>query len=117
MAYVKTVWESREGENLEKFTKLNETAFSVILINTPDSITRAGTPLSPENMNKIEQGIYDAHQLIATESLARQELEGYVQVLREMVESILGPVNRTYQLATEDGDYLVTEDSDYLVVA
>jgi hypothetical protein len=61
MAYTKTNWTARQGTNLNKFTKSADTATSVILVNSPDSITQAGTPFSVENMNKIEQGIYDAH--------------------------------------------------------
>jgi hypothetical protein len=62
MAYTKTNWIARTGTNLNKFTKSAETGTSVILANTPDAVTQAGTPFSVENMNKIEQGIYDAHQ-------------------------------------------------------
>lgn len=62
MAYTKTNWVARQGTNLNKFTKSGETATSVILTNTPDAVTQTGTPFSVENMNKIEQGIYDAHQ-------------------------------------------------------
>jgi hypothetical protein len=64
MAYTKTVWQNRQGINKNKFVKSAETAASVILTNAPDSIAQAGTPFSVENMNKIEQGIYDAHQML-----------------------------------------------------
>jgi hypothetical protein len=65
MAYTQTAWVPRQGTNLNKFAKSAETSGSVILVNTPDAVTQAGTPFSVENMNKIEQGIYDAHQSIA----------------------------------------------------
>ena len=78
MAYEKTIWESREGENLDKFSKLQETADSVILINSPDSITSPGTPLSAENMNHMEEGIEAAHTLIAEEAQNRAEADGTV---------------------------------------
>ena len=61
MAYTKTEWKARQGVNLNKFTKSRETEESVILTNTPDSITQPGTPFTADNMNKIEQGIADAH--------------------------------------------------------
>jgi len=126
MAYQKTIWESREGEGLDKFTKLNETVNTVVLISSPDSVTRAGTPFSPENMNKIEQGIYDAHSLIAAEAHARQqddqalqqgfeELLEFVRYLVSIIESEWGSITRVFPLATESGEYLVTEDDDYLV--
>ena len=61
MSYIKTEWENREGVNLNKFIKIQETATSVILQNQPDQISKPGTPFSTANMNKIEQGIFDAH--------------------------------------------------------
>jgi len=71
MAYDKTVWEAREGENLDLYTKQNETSATVILINTPDLVTREGTPFSTGNMNHIEDGIEAAHNLIAEETQQR----------------------------------------------
>ena len=65
MAYTKTEWKAREGENLSRFLKTEETAVSVILENAPDSIAEPGTPFSVDNMNKIEQGIADAHEMLA----------------------------------------------------
>ena len=41
------------------------------MTNAPISITVPGTQFSPENMNKIEKGIYDAHEGIAEEAQAR----------------------------------------------
>jgi hypothetical protein len=79
MAYVKTVWQNRQGINLNKFAKSQETAESVVLENTPDSITAHGTPFSVENMNKIEQGVFDAHEGIWTESLERQQTDMFLQ--------------------------------------
>jgi hypothetical protein len=61
MAYTKTIWAERQGTNLTRFTKAAETPTSVNLTPAP-TITKAGTPFSAENMNKIEQGIYEAHQ-------------------------------------------------------
>jgi aryl-phospho-beta-D-glucosidase BglC (GH1 family) len=65
MAYTKTSWLARQGTNLNKFAKSAETSNSVILVNAPDAVTQAGTPFSAENMNKIEQGIFEAHEDIA----------------------------------------------------
>lgn len=61
MAYTKTTWKDRLVEFSNRFTKSNETATSVTLTPDPGTITEAGTPLSAANLNKIEQGIYDAH--------------------------------------------------------
>ena len=84
MAYTKTLWEARQGVNLNRFSKSQETGSSVLLTNEPDSITRQGTPFSPDNMNHIEDGIEQAHNLLADESLARERGE---QGLRESIAS------------------------------
>ena len=64
MAYTKQTWIAREGVNLKKYTKASETATTVILTNTPDSISVEGTPFSVDRMNHIEDGIESAHNNI-----------------------------------------------------
>jgi hypothetical protein len=64
MAYTKTVWKNRGGTFLNRYNKLNETATSVELVNTP-VITSEGTPFNIEDMNHLEQGVADAHQAIS----------------------------------------------------
>ena len=64
MAYDKQTWTAREGTNLKKYTKSSETATTVILTNTPDSISVEGTPFSSDRMNHIEDGIESAHDNI-----------------------------------------------------
>jgi hypothetical protein len=64
MAYTKTVWKELLAAKKNKFNKSEETATSVVLTQAFEGITQQGTPFSIESMNKIEQGIYDAHQLI-----------------------------------------------------
>ena len=61
MSYIKTLWEARVGTALNRFLKTNETSTEVELTNDPTGVTTAGTPFTVANMNKIEQGIYDAH--------------------------------------------------------
>jgi hypothetical protein len=65
MAYTKTTWVEPQGSYLNRFKKQNETATSVELIQDP-VMTNQPTPFSVENMNKMEQGIYEAHQGIAS---------------------------------------------------
>jgi hypothetical protein len=72
MADTKTVWTARQGANLNKFAKLEETAESVVLVNTPDGITVPGTPFTAANMNRIEEGIAAAHEAVASEALERR---------------------------------------------
>ena len=79
MAYKKTIWESREGSNLNRFEKDQETARSVILRNAPNNVTRHGTKFSVSNMNNIENGIFDAHGMIAAEELQRKASDGNLQ--------------------------------------
>ena len=57
MPYVRTNWKERAGNGLDRFVKINETTNDVYLVNEPVSITEPGTNFSPENMNKIEQGL------------------------------------------------------------
>ena len=61
MAYTRTNWIARVGTALNRFLKTNETSTEVELTNDPTGVTTAGTPFTVDNMNKIEQGIYDAH--------------------------------------------------------
>ena len=99
MAYDKTNWEARQGVNLNKFTKQQETSNSVILTNTPDEITTPGTPFSADNMNKIEQGIADAHELVENASSAiLQEVENYINNAIDNSEqtSSFGPYSNIY---------------------
>jgi hypothetical protein len=65
MAYTPTNWVARQGI-LNKFNKSAESASSVVLENDTSGVTVSGTPFSIENMNHLEQGVYDAHQMIDT---------------------------------------------------
>ena len=84
MAYEKTLWEARQGVNLHKFTKSEETATTVILENTPDLISVPGTLICPAVMNKMEQGIYDAHEAVALEE--QERIQGDEQTLEAAKE-------------------------------
>jgi hypothetical protein len=86
MAYTKTNWLPRQGTNLNKFTKSTETPASVILTNTPDAVTQPGTPFSVENMNRIEQGIFDAHEGISELS---DTLTSYADMVEGMGRNLL----------------------------
>jgi len=75
MAYEKTDWKTRKGTKLNRYKKLEETSASVVLENAPIAVTEPGTPFNPSNMNKMEQGIFDAHEMIANEERARTDHE------------------------------------------
>jgi len=76
MSYEKTVWKARQGSGLNRFNKSQESGGSVVLENAPIEVSEQGTPFSVDNMNKIEQGIYDAHEMIADEEEARAQGDG-----------------------------------------
>lgn len=60
MPYVKTTWKDRIVQFANRYLKSGETAGGVTLAPDPGAVTEAGTPLSAANLNKIEQGIFDA---------------------------------------------------------
>ncbi len=64
MSYIKTSWVARVGTALNRFLKTNETSTEVELTNDPTGVSVPGTPFTVANMNKIEQGIYDAHEAL-----------------------------------------------------
>ena len=71
MAYEKTEWKGRQGVNLNRFEKSQQTDKSVVLENVPSEITQQGTPFSTANMNHMEQGIFEAHAAVEAEAQAR----------------------------------------------
>jgi hypothetical protein len=68
MSYVKTSWVARVGTALNRFLKANESSASVELTADPTGVSTAGTPFTADNMNKIEDGIYDSHYPTFTEA-------------------------------------------------
>jgi hypothetical protein len=63
MAYQKNTWVAPQGTNLNRFIKANETPTSVDLIQNPN-ITNNPTPFSAEWMNHLEDGVFNAHEII-----------------------------------------------------
>jgi hypothetical protein len=64
MAYTKTNWLPRIADNKNKYLASGAVPGEVFLVNTPDNITQPGTPFSVENMNKLEQGVFEAHEAL-----------------------------------------------------
>jgi len=62
--YEKTDWKIQKGTGLNRFAESERVDNTVVLTPAPDEITEPGTPFSVENMNKIEQGIFAAHDLL-----------------------------------------------------
>jgi len=116
--YERINWKARRGTGLNKFTERERSGNTVLLINTPDSITEEGTEVSPANLNHMDDGIERAHLDIANEVREREyqfgELLNNFQDLIRLIESNLGPLSRI-PLVTEEGYFLVTDEGDYLV--
>ena len=122
MSYTKTEWKAREGVNLDRFLKTEETNEYVFLENVPDSITVPGTPFDIDNMNKIEQGIFDAHKAI--NEADTEVTEGSSNLIRSgAVFSSLSGKAATFIIGTElsghkksEVDYLCTGVNDDIVI-
>ena len=82
MAYEKTIWKNREVERPRTFMMQNNPDGTVTLIPAEGEIIEPGTPIIAENMNKIEQGIKDAHDELAAHKaeIATETKLGHVMV-------------------------------------
>ncbi|BBI32374.1 hypothetical protein [Cohnella abietis] len=63
MAYTKTTWKDRVVQFARRFKKTGETSTEVTLTQDPGTVTEAGTPVNAAALNKMEQGIADAHTI------------------------------------------------------
>lgn len=64
MSYTTTQWTDRIVEHPRRYTKSAEAGASVTLTPDPGTVTQTGTPVNAAQLNRIEQGIFDA-QLLA----------------------------------------------------
>ena len=62
MAYTKHTWQARQGTDLSKFT--DTISGNTLNLVSAANITQAGTPISADWLNEMEQGIYDGNALI-----------------------------------------------------
>jgi hypothetical protein len=90
MAYNETVWKARQGAGLNKFTETERSGNTVVLTNTPDSITEPGTAFSAENMNHIERGIFEAHEANKTLQTA---IAGEAQIRSTADQNLQAAIN------------------------
>jgi len=121
MAYTKTEWKARKGTNLSRFNKAQETTRSIILHNEPSLVTEPGTPFNIENMNKIEQGIFDAHEMVTAEtqerSIAIQNHNTNANAhtdIRNILNSLIGlpewdPYKHILTFTAKDGSTLIVD--------
>jgi hypothetical protein len=75
MSYQKTDWLDRIAEDKNRFAVSGAVTGDVWLVPKPGNIIQAGTPFNVNDMNKIEQGIYDAHEELR--ALREAEAFGY----------------------------------------
>ncbi|MCL2762239.1 MAG: hypothetical protein FWD36_03400, partial [Treponema sp.] len=110
MAYQKTEWKARQGSTLKRFEKSQETSKSVILNNAPTEITEPGTPFSAANMNKIEEGIHEAHEIVAEhiadtdKHISPTERLAWDGKQNALNRTISANVNNTYSAVDTGGD-------------
>jgi hypothetical protein len=62
--YSTTSWVNRQVEFPFRYDKSGETANVVTLTPSPGTVTEIGTPISSSNLNKIEEGIFNAQLLL-----------------------------------------------------
>jgi len=103
--YEEVIWKNRQGTGLNRFKKSEETSDSVLLTNEPDVITEQGTPFSVENMNHIEKGIADAHELIAN------EIENTKEFVIETVEAEAQARNQAVSAETSARNQAITAET------
>jgi hypothetical protein len=61
MSYTKTTWTDRAVEFPNRYDKSGETSTQVTLVPNAGTVTQSGTAINASNLNKLEQGVYDAH--------------------------------------------------------
>lgn len=68
MTYSKTNWQDRAVQNPRTYTVTNNADGSITLAPKPGTVMQEGTPVNASNMNKIEDGIKAAHDVIEAPS-------------------------------------------------
>lgn len=114
MAYSKTSWTDREVQFPNRYVKSGESSGNVTLVNDPGTITKVGTPINAGNMNKIEQALADAHEMIDEITIAmgvsKYGSETYTYNSDDSVQSITEKtvdgtvISATVFTYTADGD-------------
>jgi hypothetical protein len=97
MPYIPTEWKNREVERPRTYTKIENPDGTITLIPSEGNIIEPGTPIIADNMNKIEQGIVDAHGVVDVlnehlEENATEAAKGHIQ-LANSAEATTGTDN------------------------
>lgn len=100
MAYEKTTWVDRLVQFPRRFKKSLEAGDSVTLTPDPGTITEPGTMVSAAAMNKIEQGIADAHDMIENITVPVESVNNKTgAVVLNAGDVGASPVNHTHSAA------------------
>ena len=93
MSYNKTEWKDQNVENPRTYSVRQNLDGTITLLDAFGNITEAGTPVNADNMNNIEQGIYDAHtQVLYQKPL---NLESTVITLQEEITRYIKNVSES----------------------
>lgn len=71
MAYTKTTWEDRVVDKPRTYTTQNNADGTITLIPQTGTVHKAGTPVNAANMNKIETGVAEAHNVLDSAFVSR----------------------------------------------
>ncbi len=116
MGFIAQLWQARVGTGLNKF-KNEIDGKTLVLVNTPDSITTPGTPFAADKMNRIETGIQESYPLWQAEvTYAINEIKSYngkwYVSLQNNNKNYVPDVNSAWwKLASADSDVYVTGGS------
>lgn len=77
MPYEKTEWKDHIVEYPNRYRQVQNPDGTITLSKDPGNVVQQGTPLSAANLNKMEQGIYDAHDKIG---ILNKKTDGIVNV-------------------------------------
>ena len=113
MAYEKTIWKNREVERPRTFMMQNNPDGTVTLIPAEGEIIEPGTPIIAENMNKIEQGIKDAHDELAAHKAENASQHGDLTTLKtSQKSSLVEAINELFTNVSDGKNQLETAITD-----
>lgn len=90
MAYEKTIWTDHIVEQPNRYKQTANGDGTINLERQPGSVIQAGTPLSAANLNRIEEGIEAAHNMLADTGYQVATVEGsQIQLVKKSDSEVL----------------------------